>query len=261
MNAPMQSPQSPQAAPISPAFQPFQQFQMAFGRRCRDPRAANPPGVPPRRMAVYEELLFNNVTGFLDACFPLCRQLVGDARWRHLNRAFFRDWRSQTPWFREIPHEFLRFLQATRQPLPAWFRELAHYEWVELAVDTSATPCPPHDPTGDLMSGRPLVNPTLMNLAYDWPVHRIGPSYRPRKHRPTWLLVFRDAAEDVRFAEVTSATSRLLAVLAERECTGDQACERLVEEIGQESAVAIRRHGAVILDDLRRQGAILGVTT
>jgi uncharacterized protein len=234
---------------------------MAFGRRCRDPRAARPAGVPPRRMAVYEELLFNNITGFLDACFPVGRKLLGDTRWRRLNRAFFRDWRSHTPIFREIPQEFLRFLESTRQPLPAWFRELAHYEWVELAVDTSAAVQPPHDPAGDLMHGRPLVNPTLMNLAYDWPVHRIGPDSRPRQPAPTNLLVFRDEADVVRFVETNAATARLLALLREHGGTGEEACEQLAGELDQKSAMAVRLHGPAILDDLRRQGAILGART
>ena len=36
--------------------------------------APRPAGVPARRMEVYNELLFNNICGFLDACFPLCRR-------------------------------------------------------------------------------------------------------------------------------------------------------------------------------------------
>jgi uncharacterized protein len=239
----------------------FQQFQMAFGRRCRDPHAARPAGVPPRRMAVYEELLFNNITGFLDACFPVCRKLLGDTRWRRLNRAFFRDWRGHTPWFREIPQEFLRFLATARQPLPAWFRDLAHYEWVELAVDTDNAATAAHDSDGDLMSGRPLINPTLMNLAYHWPVHRIGPDWRPRKPQPTNLLVFRDEADVVRFVETNAATARLLALVREHGGTGEEACERLAGELEPKSAVAVRLHGPAILDDLRRQGAILGART
>lgn len=239
----------------------FQEFQRAFGRRCRDPRAARPAGVPARRMAVYEELLFNNITGFLDACFPVCRQLLGEARWRRLNRAFFRDWRSATPIFREIPQEFLSYLGGCRQPLPAWFRQFAHYEWVELAVDTCGRTFPPHDPGGDLMRGGPLVNPTLMNLAYDWPVQRIGLDHRPRRPKPTRLLVFRDATDHVRFAEVNGLTARLVELLATHEYRGADAIERLAGELPPESAVAVRHHGGAILDDLRRQGAILGVQT
>jgi hypothetical protein len=65
----------------------FQAFQRAFARHLRDPHhTPRPAGVPARRMAVYSELLFNNVCGFLDRCFPVLRSVVGEARWRRLNR-------------------------------------------------------------------------------------------------------------------------------------------------------------------------------
>jgi hypothetical protein len=54
-------------------------------------------------MQVYNELLFNNLCGFLDTCFPVCPALLGEKRWRRLNRTFYRDSPLHTPWFREIP--------------------------------------------------------------------------------------------------------------------------------------------------------------
>lgn len=241
---------------IAPAFQ---QFQMAFGRRCRDRRAARPAGVPARNMKIYEELLFNNLTGFLDACFPVCRALIGDVRWRQANRAFFQQWRSATPLFRDIPHEFIVFLATTKITLPAWFRELAHYEWVELAVDTNNTPIPPHDRVGDLMQGMPLINPSLMILCYAWPVHRIGPEYRPRKAVSTHLLVFRNATDEVEFAEVNDFTAGLVQLLAANEETGAAAIQQLADEVPEPFALAVLTYGHQILDNLRHQGIILGV--
>jgi len=238
----------------------FQQFQMAFGRRCRDPRGSpRPAGVPTRGMAAYEELLVNNITGFLDACFPVCRSLLGDGRWRRLNRAFYRDWRATTPWFREIAQEFLRFLAGTTRTLPPWLRDLAHYEWVELAVDTCSATAVAHDPGGDLMTGQPLLNPTLMSLAYDWPVQRIGPDYRPRKPMPVRLLVYRDGDDTVRFSEINPVTARLLTLIGDDRCTGEAACTRIASELGHHSPEAVRHHGAEILEGLRRQNALLGV--
>ncbi|MBL8449270.1 MAG: putative DNA-binding domain-containing protein [Dechloromonas sp.] len=240
---------------------PFQKFQMAFGRRIRDPRrTGRPSGVPARRMAVYEELLFNNITGFLDACFPVCRAILGEARWRRLNRAFFRDWRSPTPWFREIPREFLRYLQegSVCQPLPRWFGELAHYEWVELALDISDAPTPPHVREGDLLTGTPVVNPALLNLAYAWPVNRIGPAYRPRKPEATYLIVFRDPADKVAFAASNPVTARLLALLGEG-MTGRAACLAVAGEIAHPDPEFLVTQGGSVLEDLRRLGVILGV--
>ena len=67
----------------------FQDFQRDFGRHLRDPHhAPRPAGLPARRVAAYNELLFNNICGFLDACFPVSRELLGESRWRRLKLSF-----------------------------------------------------------------------------------------------------------------------------------------------------------------------------
>ena len=240
----------------------FQSFQRAFGRHLRDPQhAPRPAGVPARRMAVYNELLFNNICGFLDSCFPVSRATLGEARWRRLNRSFFRDWPSHTPWFREIPREFVRYLSEAeiKQPLPAWLAELAHYEWVELAVDIMDCPIPPHDVQGHLLIGYPVLNPTLMNLSYQWPVHKIGPDYRPRKRQPTQLLVYRDTDDEVQFVASNPVTARLLAIFAAQALSGRSACLQIAAELQHPSPEALVNHGLAMLEQLRQQGVILGI--
>lgn len=240
----------------------FQSFQRAFGRHVRDPlRTPRPAGVPARRMAVYNELLFNNLCGFLDSCFPVARATLGEARWRRLNRTFFRDWPSHTPWFREIPREFVRYLSETeiKQPLPAWLAELAHYEWVELAIDIMNNPTPDHDAQGNLLIGRPVLNPCLMNLAYQWPVHKIGPNYRPRKQQPTQLLVYRDHNDEVQFVASNPVTARLVALLDSETLTGRAACLRIAEELQHPRPETLLAHGVAMLEQLREQGIILGI--
>lgn len=239
----------------------FQAFQHAFGRHLRDPHhTPRPTGVPAKRIAVYNELLFNNITGSLNACFPVCRTLLGDIRWRRLNRTFFRDWKSQTPWFREIPREFVRYLNegTIRQQLPAWFAELAHYEWIELAVDMMDCPIPPHDPAGDLMRQRIVLNPALRLLAYAWPVQRIGPDYRPRKSQPTQLVVYRDAEDCVRFVTTNLVTARLLALLGAHSSSGKAACRQIAAELQHTDPAQVIAFGSTLLDDLHHQGIVLG---
>lgn len=240
----------------------FQQFQIDFGRHIRDPRHhALPAGVPARRMAIYNELLHNNLEGFLLACFPITRQLIGERRWPRLVRAFFCEARCQTPWFREIPREFLRWLmEAETLPdaLPPWLTELAHYEWVELALDVMDAVVPAHNPQGDLLDGEPLLAPALMNLAYAWPVQRIGPDYRPRKPAQTHLLVYRDLSDEIQFVELNPVSARLVALLAEGRRTGRAACLAIAAELAHPQPEAVVAHGAQVLSDLHAGGAILG---
>ncbi len=242
----------------------FQQFQHEFGRHLRDPhRAPRPAGVPARPAALYGELLLNNLTGFLDACYPVTRAVLGARRWRRLQRAFFREARCRTPWFREIPRAFLDWLLAADKGTagPAWLGDLAHYEWVDLALDVMEVATPAHDPKGDLLAGVPVLAPALMNLAYAWPVQRIGPDYRPRKPQSVRLLVLRDRDDVVRFVELNRVSARLVDLLLQGSQTGGEACRQVAREISHPDPAAVVAHGAVQLEALRAAGAILGIHT
>ncbi|MDH5205103.1 MAG: putative DNA-binding domain-containing protein [Hylemonella sp.] len=238
----------------------FQRFQQAFARHLRDPHhAPRPAGVNARRMAVYSELLFNNVCGFLDRCFPLSRQLLGEARWRRLNRSFYRDWPLRSPLHRDICPEFVVYLRARAgERLPRWLPQLAHYEWAELAVDLMDVATPGHDPDGDLLHQPVALNPACMSLCFDWPVHRIGLGWRPRKPQATHLLVYRERDDAVRFMEINAVTARLLALLAEQPRTGEAACRKLASELQSPQPQQIVDHGAALLEQLRRQQVVLG---
>ncbi len=239
----------------------FQQFQRDFGAYLRHPRGSHRPAdIPARPAGVYRELVFNNVCGFLDTCFPVCRSLLGETRWRRLNRAFVADWPLHTPWFREIPAEFVRYLSEgrIRQPLPRWFPQLAHYEWAELAVDTMACAEPEPIPAGSLLDTPAVLNPALMLLAYDWPVQRIGPDYRPRKPEMTCLAVFRDARQQVRFSELSAMSLRLLALLQQADITPRQAIAQLANELVHPAPDTFLAQAHALLIELQAQGIVRG---
>ena len=113
------------------------------------------------------------------------------------------------------------------------------------------------DAAGDLMAGMPLLNPVLANLRYDWPVQRIAPR---RKVVPaeTYLLVFRDADDQVQFSEINAFTARLLSLLEPGTLTGRAALEQIAAESRHPDPVMILQAGNALLNDLRARGAILG---
>lgn len=245
----------------------FQAYQRAFAARIRDPREnPRPAGAAAARMRVYEELLYNNLEGFLLACFPVCRKVLGVRRWRRMVRAFFRDHACHTPYFRQIPEEFLRFLQdewPLPEDFPAFLPELAHYEWVELELDTSDRDrdLPPHDPEGDAMTGVPLLNPVLRVLAYRWPVHRLSPRFRPAEppETPTFLVAWRDRGLTVRFKLLNAASARLLALLQGSPApSGEAAALVLGAELVHADPVAMRRHVEALLREWCAEAILLG---
>lgn len=246
--------------------------QNALAAHIRDPENVPPPaGIEERRLKIYRELFFNNVEGLLAGNFPVLRKLYGDDGWTSLVRAFYRDHDCQTPLFTELAREFLRYLEARASTDksrdagddPPWLRELAHYEWVELALQISEARSDEiaHAPDGDLLDGRPLVSPLAWPFAYLWPVHRIGPDYRPdtMPETPTLLMLRREADGTVSFHALTPLAFRLLERLDGMPgLSGREQLHALAAEAGATDLDAFQRDGAAMLMRMRAEGTILG---
>lgn len=245
----------------------FQQQQFAFTAHVRDPQGAPvPEGIPVRRMAVYTELLFNNIDSQMATNFPVLRSLIADPDWEALIRDFMRRHRSTTPLFPQVGQEFLAYLQQEREPQPQdppFMLELTHYEYVELAValSTEDDGLGDYDPNGDLLQGCPLIAPTAWNLSYRWPVHEIGPDNRPDQPpaEPTHLVVYRDRQDAVHFLRINAVTQRMLELLKEfPRLSGLEILERVAAELAHPQPQAVIDAGLALLDDLRRRHVILG---
>ncbi len=118
----------------------FKAKQLEFASYIRDPENNPAPAdVKQQRMDMYRELFFNNIEGFLSANFPVLRKILDGSRWIELVQDFYAKHPCKSPYFSEIPEEFLEYLQNERNnadDLPFMF-ELAHYEWVEMALSIS----------------------------------------------------------------------------------------------------------------------------
>ena len=139
--------------------------------------------------------------------------------------------------------------------------ELAHYEWIELVMSVSNKEWPEDiDPQGDLLGGVPALNPVLSLLQYSYPVHQIGPHFRPKTplSEPTHLLVFRNRDFEVRFVHLNPVSARLLDLLGEGAHTGQQALESIANELKHPNPAAVITGGLEILKNLLEQEAILG---
>lgn len=238
-------------------------LQAAFAAHLRDPQAHPPPsGIEPRRMAVYRELFFNNIAGLLGGNFPVLRRTLGEDAWLALVRRFYAGHASRTPLFPELAREFIRYLEARGDDAgdPPWLVELAHYEWIELAVQIDDSVPPPHDPAGDLLDGVPVVSPWIRALAYRWPVHTIGPQHRPDEApaAPTLLLVRRDPDGQARFAAISPLVYRLLELLGEGGRSGRECLSVLADEAGVPADAGFIAQGAAMLERMRAEGTLPG---
>ena len=100
---------------------------------------------------------------------------------------------------------------------PPFLLELAHYEWVEQALLISDAELPAENPLllDDPLSQTIYLSELAWPLAYRFPVHRIGPDYQPNcpPAEPTFLLVYRDRDDQVKFLEIGSGAYLLLETL------------------------------------------------
>jgi hypothetical protein len=237
--------------------------QLAIAAYLRDPQhQPAPAGIAGRRLQVYRELYFNNLHTLLTGNFPLTQRILGTMQWQQLLQAFCRQHRANTPLFTELGQELLAFLGSGTQPaMPAWLPELAHYEWVELALQIADDPLPAYIADGDVTTGVPVLSPLAISLGYHWPVHRISPDYLPAQppEQATLLLVRRDRHGKVRYAELSPLLARLLALLGQNNgCSGNE----LIAMLAAHSAVAdpeqCLQQGRRLLRQLHAEGTILG---
>lgn len=242
----------------------FQRFQYCFTAHIRDPKKnALPDGVEARRMKVYRELVYNGIEHSLLTCFPVLRKVLGKRRWARLVRAFIANHRCHSPFFRQIPDEFIQFLQTawtSTEIYPKFILELAHYEWIELvlAISTHTPDWNRIDPAGDLLKQHPVLNPVLASLHYSWPVHLISPRAQLAA-KETYLLVFRDIDEQIQFIEINAFTARLLNLLETTDFTGQTALEIIAQESRHPTPEVVVQGGLAVMQDLRIRGVLLGV--
>lgn len=254
---------APQSAMHSQSIPDFQRYQQAFTRYLRDPISHKPPkGVNRARMRVYAEVVFNSVFGSVSACYPVCQKMLGKRKWQQLVRGFFREYSADTPIFREIPAEFLAYLQQLPN-LPPYLTALAHYEWMELAVSSLCCELPLHHLDGDILHGIPVLNPALRMVEYAYPVHLISPRMRPETPAmsPYIYLIYRDRSEKVRFMQINTATKQLCQLLEPQVATGHGVLKQLASYFPQMLPAQIEQFAGQTLQMLNDEDVILGTLT
>ncbi|MGZ8186780.1 MAG: HvfC family RiPP maturation protein [Methylobacter sp.] len=241
----------------------FKAKQLEFTSYIRDPENNPAPAdVKKDRMAMYRQLLFNNIESFLSGNFPVLRKILNEQKWLELTQDFFAKHRCETPYFTEIPEEFLAYLQNERDSpddLP-FMLELAHYEWVEMALSIAKEEIvAPDQSLGDLLKTRIRISPLAWPLAYQYPVQQISPAFLPvaPPEQPTFLIVYRNQYEDVNFLEITPFTYRLLQIIQENESLSAEQClKQVAEESNHPDPEMIIAGGRDILRELAEKSII-----
>jgi hypothetical protein len=215
----------------------FIDTQYQFAAYLRDPdNQPVPDNIEPRRMAIYRELFYNNIEGFVANGFPVLRQLFSDEAWHSMIRDFMIKHHCKTPLFHQIGREFMAYLENDRdnENDPIFIQELAHYEWVELALSVLDDELAPAkiNSSQDILDISFKTSPLAWPLVYNYPVHQIGPDFQPNEASisPVHLLVYRNKEDSITFLELNPVSARLINLLNEGQI-GKMAAETIASEL------------------------------
>jgi len=242
----------------------FQRAQFAFTAHIRDPQHfAKPDDIEERRIAIYRELLFNNVQNFIEVGFPILRSMLADDVWQQLLRHFFAHHVSHSPYFTDISAEFVQYL-ATEKPAdvaPNWpfLIELAHYEWMELVALIADVELPTPTPDWSAEHSRLQLSPLAWPLAYQYPVQRIGPAFLPETPTPTSLVVYRNRADNVEFIELAGMTYLLLQAISEQALNLNEIAMQLQTHQPQLTVPALRNAMLPVVADFIQREILFSV--
>lgn len=245
----------------------FMARQLEFAAHLRDPdKHAAPVDVEDRRMQIYRDLFFNNISGFMANGFEVLRSCMDDDAWRALMRDFYRDHASRTPLFTQLYGEFVTYLNEERESkagdLP-FLAELAHYEWVglDLLLAPDSPPDAAIDPDGDLLEGSPVLSPLAHGLSYSYPVNEINKDNQPTTplETPVHFLVYRNADDKVKYVKLNVVSARLFELIDTRpDLSGRDALNLIVEEIRHPKPETVIEGGEAILTKWRELGVVRG---
>jgi hypothetical protein len=182
-------------------------------------------------------------------------------------RQFMQQHESVTPYFLELPQEFLAFLQTEYTPKKSDFPfliELVHYEYAEIALSVSEDEDDLDliDPDGDLLEGIPVKSVLARVFAYSFPVHRISVDYLPEhpSGEPVCIALYRRADDDVAFLELNPVTAQLINDIENNDSglSGQEILRGIAAKIEYADVDALLEHGRKALEEMRTLGILTG---
>lgn len=247
----------------------FIKAQYEFAAHIRDPELnPKPADVEARRMKIYSELFFNNVEDFISNTYPVLKEVTDEDDWLKMIRDYFSNHLSHTPLFPEMPREFLKYLETERNNPNDYpfINELAHYEWIELALMTSDLDKDINweeiDTEGDLFNNQPVMSPLAWPLTYEYPVQHISSDFLPeeKSEQPVYLLIYRNHEDDIHFMELNPVTALLIQLINEdNDLTTKQLLENIADQMNHPDPNVVLEGGYQIMQDLKDRGVILGI--
>jgi hypothetical protein len=154
--------------------------------------------IPKERLLVYRRLTTANIENILKKTFPLLFHWIPEKMGMRLTRLFLSE-KIQSNQYRQIPHEFVNFLNRdpeSKSLLTKRLLQLADYEFNEydLIFNDDPQESLTSDPNVPLENTCVILNPALALKRYNYPVHAVSKTNAPTElaDEENLILLYRD---------------------------------------------------------------------
>lgn len=220
------------------------QIMQSVADAVRFPEQPAPAGMAESRLAVYRELVLNNIRSFIRSAYPVLRSIVGDPLWDAKIGLFVQQSALHSPYFIDIPKAFYDWLQHNADDLPPFALELAYYEWLELDLYRREGALSAPVGVSEVSSTQVWqFSPTAAVLACQFPVHQLSASqqWQEPPAEPTFLALYRDATGQVQFMQLTALSMAVLQLLQAQPQTAAQLVAQLAPLVPQLPAAQLQQ--------------------
>jgi len=234
-----------------------------------DPAAADIAalGPDPARWKAYRRLVRTRFYRTIDHAFERVENLIGAEPFRRAVDRFLAVGRPRSIYLRDIPGEFLQFLQTHWKTLAAelaladYVLDLARYEWAELETAYAHQEVPTIAVVPLEMHRMAVLTPAHRLLDLEHPVHRLGTEqeHDALVRGPISLCLYRDPkTHDIETLELTPVAARILALVERQKFPLDEVVRNAAEVAGTPIDIAFVEALSVLLADLLERGVLWG---
>lgn len=200
------------------------QFQKLFADSIRRIKTPVPEQLDPRGLSIYRRLIHNNIRQFLELCFSDSKLLVDATYWQQLQQRFVAEATLQSPFFNDIPQQFLEYVnKIPEEDRPAnAILEMMDFEVELLKVEITITPEVNEVwGTDTLLVWSPAA--CLKECQFDF----ISSNLTEYKEGKTYVIIWRNREDDVCYQSLELAEWLLLRYFSEQSSSISQVKQQL----------------------------------
>jgi uncharacterized protein len=177
---------------------------------------------------IYHRLVRANLQEVLANIYPRLMAQLGEENWMFLLDQFLQSHKARTPYFYQVPDEFLGFLwhnKALYSQWP-WLWALAHFEWMELVATVADEVLP--RPNSALIRCSPLA----YYCQYAYAVYYLDKEYTPLALRtqPWQGIVYRNSAHEVQWFVLDAWSALVFTAIQQQKNNVDDIVHYLKEQ-------------------------------